>query len=204
MDMQKPTLKHSARYIALRTTSELEPGEYEWIETCGLENLKGRIKTADTLAKEASNTLTVALAGTAGALAYGIKLLSGEINFANLAATGGCIWLMFVSAFLVFGCLRVSPLPAVYSQPKSNLDRRKKGATFEQWQIGELYNIEDRIKDAVARNRRVGSRLNLARGLAVATPVFAVVFAYGLASLGSPLLERIPKTTPTECRTTMP
>lgn len=202
--MQKPTRKHSARNSARHETSELEPGEYEWIETCGLENLKGRIKTADTLAKEASNTLTITLAGTAGALAYGIKLLSGEMSFANLVASGACIWLMFVSVYLVFGCLRVSPLPAVYSQPEGNLERRKSTATFEQWRIGELYNIEVRIKKAVARNRKVGSRLNVARGLAVATPIFAIVFAYGWGVFGSSFLERIPKIPTTESRETTP
>lgn len=154
-----------------------EPGEYEWIERNAIENLKGRTATADTLAKEASTTLTVLLAGIGGSLAYAIKALEGDVTYAGVAATVACGWLVLLSALLVHFCMMVRPIPAVYSQPAGLLKRREAGASFEIWRYGELLNIEDRIQEAITRNRRVATKLNLVRTLAYLTPVVVAVFA---------------------------
>lgn len=47
----------------------------EWIEEAGRENLRFRLQNAETLAREAHQTLLVLLAGMGGALAYVVKTL---------------------------------------------------------------------------------------------------------------------------------
>lgn len=161
---------------------ELEEGEIDWIEKCGIENLKIRVATADTLAKEAAATLTVLLAGAGGAGAYAVKLLEGDRAVSTIALAAASAWLAGLACCLVYGCLRVAPIPAVYNQPGALLKRRESKQTYAEWRRGELVNIEGRIKRVVARNAKVGKWLNWIRILATATPfvstAFAVVFPY--------------------------
>lgn len=46
----------------------------KWAETQGLESIEARFETADLIAKEASATLTILLAGVAGSAAYAAKI----------------------------------------------------------------------------------------------------------------------------------
>jgi hypothetical protein len=149
----------------------LEPDELDWIENHAIENLKGRVETATVLAQEAHNTLMLVLTGTVGALAYGIKLVDGDVTYSNIGAAAACIWLMLVSAYVVHKCLRVAPIPAVYSQPKMLFGRVEQKVPFEEWRSKVVLLIEGRIQKAVQRNREVGSALNMARMLALLTPV---------------------------------
>lgn len=153
----------------------LEPTELDWIENHAIENLKGRVETATVLAQEAHNTLMLVLTGTVGALAYGIKLVDGDVTYSNIGASAACIWLMSVSAFVVHKCLRVAPIPAVYSQPKMLFGRIEQQVPYEEWRSKVVLLIEGRIKKAVQRNRDVGRALNLARMLALLTPMVSGV-----------------------------
>ncbi|MGE0797777.1 MAG: hypothetical protein AB7G13_06805 [Lautropia sp.] len=169
--MIQPSQLRVRRGHARSSPSQFSRDELDWIERHGIENLLGRAKTADTLAKEASLTLSLTLAGTVGALAYAVKVFSGELTYANVGFGCASVWLMAVSMFLVFGCLRVSAMPPIYNEPGKLLSRVDSGASFEQWRIGELHNIDDRIRKAAHRNRGVANRLNTARALAAMTPL---------------------------------
>lgn len=155
-----------------------EKDEYDWIEKAGIENLKGRVATADTLAKEAVTTLTVLLAGSGGAWAYALKLLDEQATTGAVAAVVAGAWLTALSMALVFLCLMIAPIPAVYNQPKKLLERPSHGWTFDQWRLAELLNIDERIARAVRRNNSVGDRLNWVRGLATATPILSGIGAW--------------------------
>jgi hypothetical protein len=150
-----------------------EPGEYDWIEKAGIENLKGRIATADTLAKEASATLTIFLAGAGGAWAYAVKLLDETATRGGVAALIAAVWLTLLAMILVLRCLRIEAIPAVYNQPGQLLQRQQAGETLDEWKRVELENIEARILDAVRRNDLMAKRLNDLRMLATLTPVLA-------------------------------
>lgn len=152
------------------TKKRFVEGEFEWIEKNGIENLKGRAATADMLAKEASTTLTVLLAGVGGSVAYAIKV-AGDHSGAVVAGTFVCVYLMVLSALLVYRCMMINPIPAVYSQPGGLLERIKHDASFDEWREGELLNIEDRIIGATKRNEFVAKKLNLVRQLAICTPI---------------------------------
>lgn len=163
------------RAVEAEEDALFDPGEYEWIERNGIENLKARVATADTLAKEASTTLTVLLAGIGGSLAFAAKSLEGAVTYQTVAAITTCAWLVFLSAMLVHFCMMVRPIPSVYSQPASLLQRANIGATLDQWRYGELLNIEDRIQEAIRRNHTVAQKLNLVRTLAYLTPVTVLI-----------------------------
>jgi hypothetical protein len=164
-------------------TQEFDSGEYDWIEKAGIENLKGRIATADTLAKEAVTTLTVLLAGAGGAWAYAIRLLDEVATRGGVAAVVAAVWLTLLSMFLVLRCLMISAIPAVYNQPGQLLKRPESGYSFDQWRLAELKNIEVRIKQAVRRNDEMAKRLNLVRALATSTPVLSLIGVWLFARL---------------------
>jgi hypothetical protein len=153
-------------------------GELDWIEKAAIENLKGRIATADILAKEAVTTLTVLLAGAGGGWALGLKLFDEQASTSAVAAFIAGAWLTILSMALVWLCMKIDSIPAVYNQPRELLGRDAQGATFDQWRRYELNNIEDRIKDAVARNDKVAVRLNWIRVLATLTPILSGISAW--------------------------
>jgi len=158
-------------------TRVFEPGELDWIEKHGIENLKGRIGTADILAKEAATTLTVLLAGAGGALAYAAKLLDEGASRGTVAASTAAVWLTFLAMLLVFRCLKIDAIPTVYNQPGQLMGRHTAGRSLETWREAELKNIEARIEDARIRNDKMASRLNIVRMLAALTPVLSGVAA---------------------------
>jgi hypothetical protein len=157
---------------------EFVAGELDWIEKAAIENLKGRVATADMLAKESVTTLTVLLAGTGGAFAWAIKLFDDKANVGTVAALIASAWLTGLTIYLVWGCLRIVELPAVYNQPGQLLGRAAEGASFEAWRRHELLNIEERIGEAVDRNNRIADRLNLIRILATVTPILSAIGAW--------------------------
>lgn len=150
-------------------------GEFEWIEKAAIENLKGRRETADVLAKEAATTLTVFLAGVGGSLAYGIKVLDGDTSNTAIAAAAVCLWLTVLSMILVLTCLKIKGIPAVYNQPGELLKRGDSQDSFDEWRLGELVNIQQRIETAVERNNTTARNLNRVRILAVCTPLIAAL-----------------------------
>ena len=158
-----------------KPASRFEPGELDWIEKAGIENLKQRIATADILSKEAATTLTVVLAGAGGAWAYAIKLLDEQATRGGVAAVWAGAWLTFVAAVLVWKCLQIGTIPAVYNQPGQLLQRAGSGETYEEWRFGELENLEERIGQATTRNNEMARRLNIVRVLATLTPFLAAI-----------------------------
>jgi hypothetical protein len=150
-------------------------GEYEWVEKAAIENLKGRRETADVLAKEAQTTLTVLLAGAGGAWAYAVKLLDSAATRGGVAALVAAAWLTLLAMLLVWWCMRIQPIPAIYNQPSKLLERPNSGESFEEWRLGELHGIQARIDKAVARNGLYAKRLNRIRVLATLTPVLALL-----------------------------
>ena len=170
--------KGEFRKAVVAEEREFEDGELEWIERCGIENLKGRMAMTDLLAKEAATTLTILLAGAGSAAAYAVKLLSGERSIATFAAGAASFWLGALACCLVGGCLMLKSIPALYNQPGLLLKRRESGETYEEWRRGELENIEERIRRAIRRNGTVARRLNWIRALAALTPFIAGLAAY--------------------------
>jgi len=153
------------------TTTRFEDGELDWIEKAALENLKQRITTADTIAKEAKETLTVLLALAGGSWAYSIKLLDESATRAMLAALLSGVWFTFLAMALVVLCMLVVKIPITYNEPAGLLQRQKHSATYEDWREGELENIQSRIDDAKKRNNKIASRLNWIRAGAAAAPL---------------------------------
>lgn len=145
----------------------------DYAEKAGLENIRFRLQNSETLAKEASSTLTVLLAGMGGSLAYAAKLFEeGTPSALMVGAAAVSAWLMVASILLVVFCMLTTSLPSPTNEP-SNL--YQKAFALEAIREVELRNLDERIKEVAARNHRVAAWLDRARLLAVSSPiVFAI------------------------------
>lgn len=141
-------------------------------EKAGIENLKARLETTSTLAKEASGTLTLLLAAMAGTLAFAAKSFdSGSAGPIAWGAAVTCGWLTLLSAVLVGRCLMIGENQSLYNDP-GNLYQPSLNLTAFQVREFELENLKERIKKTVQRNNRTSKWLNLVRGGAIATPIW--------------------------------
>ena len=148
----------------------------DWAERSGLENLKAHVAAVDTLAKEATGTLMLLLAGVGGALAYAQRVVDG-MAAAQPSAWGAaavCIWLALWAWALVRCCMMTGPMPQVYNEPL-NLYKPTLALTLVQVKVHELENIQSGIRLAVERNQSTGLWLNRVRLAMAATPVVFIV-----------------------------
>jgi hypothetical protein len=149
---------------------DLSDDALKWIEGAAIENMKGKHSTADVLAKEASVTLTVLLAGIGGTISYAVSgLTSANVSLTAWASLGTCLYLMGLAAWLVRDCMLVEPIPAVYNEPR-NLLRYATDPLANQ-RKAELDRLQSRIDEAYERNEKVASALNNIRLSAVGAPV---------------------------------
>lgn len=138
-------------------------------EKAGLENIRFRLQNAETLAKEATSTLTILLAGMGGAMAYAIRgFEQTSASALTIGATALSIWLMLAAALLVVFCMLTTDLPAPTNEP---MNLYQKEFTTEMIREVELRNLQERIKITTARNHRVAAWLDRTRLLAVISPV---------------------------------
>ncbi|HDV6327439.1 TPA: hypothetical protein RJR39_003532 [Burkholderia cenocepacia] len=145
----------------------------DWIEKAAIENLKAHHATADVIAKEASTTLTVLLAGAAGGLAYAGKALDAHSwTWYSFGAAAFTAWMTWLCYRCVKECLMISPIPQIYNEPR-NLDAPE--LTLNELREQEIAGLQNRIDEAAKRNGGLSTKMNNIRKLAVASPlVFAI------------------------------
>lgn len=156
------------------------PKVLEWVEKQGQDNLKARFATADLLAKEAQNTLTVLLAAIGGSAVYALKIFDHAPASPLVAASAVvCVYLVALSLGLVMACMMFQPYPALHQDPVNLMQRQHGLTTLRE---AELLNLNARIQDATRINSRRVLRLNRIRIAAVLSPL-----VFGLAALLSPV-----------------
>ncbi|MCM2290347.1 MAG: hypothetical protein NDI67_15085 [Sulfuritalea sp.] len=145
----------------------------DWVEKAGAENIKFRLQNAETLAKDASTTLTILLAGIGGSLAYAVKGFENpQIMPLTFGAAALSVWLTLAAVVLMVQCIVTTALPAPTNEPKNLF---QKDYALEKLREVELANLQDRIFQITARNHRVAAWLDRVRLLAIASPlVFAI------------------------------
>lgn len=147
----------------------------DWIERSAIENMKAHHTSADIIAKEASTTLTVLLAGVAGGLAYAGKAIEADSwTWYSFGAAMFTAWLTLLSYRCVTGCLMISPIPQIYNEPR-NLDAPE--LTLAELRESEILGLQNRIDDAAKRNSMLSRRMNRVRRLAVASPLVFTISA---------------------------
>ena len=148
----------------------------DWAEQHALENIRFHLGTADTLAKEATTTLTLLLAGVGGTMAHAMQGINKEtMSDSHVASIVLAVYLVVISATLVYKCMRVAPIPAPTNEPKNIYQPNFK---LDDLREAELNNLQTRIDDSVKRNDSVATWLNLIRFLAVFSPVIWVLVFY--------------------------
>lgn len=145
----------------------------DWIENSAIENLKAHHASADVIAKEASTTLTVLLAGAAGGLAYAGKAVDAHSwTWYSFGAAAFTAWLTWLCYRCVKECLMISPIPQIYNEPR-NLNAPE--LTLIELRESEILGLQSRIDRAARRNSDLSAKMNDIRRLAVASPlVFAI------------------------------
>lgn len=171
----RPAAQPSLPLTGPTASQALTKEDIEWIEKVGCENMKVHHVSADNLAKDAATTLTVLLAGLGGSLAYAAKAFD-EWHWTNLSAgaTALTVWFACLGLYLVVKCLMATPIPHIYNEPKNFV---QPGYTVLEIREAELENLQKRIDQAALRNSRLATHLNIARRLAVASPI---VFGLGV------------------------
>lgn len=147
----------------------------DWAEKAGLENIRFRLQNAETLAKDTSSTLTMLLAGMAGALAYAVK--GFEVQPITQLVFGAAVlsaWLMLIATLLMVKCILTTSLPAPTNEPK-NLYQKE--FALDLLREVELRNLQERIVQTTARNHRVAAWLDRVRLSAVASPLVFLLAA---------------------------
>lgn len=139
----------------------------DWIERAALENIRGHLQSADTLAKEAATTLTILLAALSGA--FGYSLTNSDYRLSAVALTA---YLFALCAILVTRCMMIKEFPATTNEPR-NLNQE--GFPLDVLRSVELRNIQDRIDQAAQRNAITAQWLNRVRIGTICSPmIFAV------------------------------
>lgn len=137
----------------------------------GQANMAERVGALRWLQQEASTTLTLCLAGMAGALAYAAPWLTTPANAEPLArgAAWACGYLALLAVLLVFGCLLARAVPPQANEPKNLLDVQAIGIVDLQWSEALALQVRiDRMRAAVERTARW---LNAPRAAAAALPL---------------------------------
>lgn len=147
----------------------------DWAEKAGAENIKFRLQNAETLAKEASTTLTILLAGIGGSLAYAVKgFESAQISSLAFGAAVLSAWLTLAAVVLMVQCIVTTALPAPTNEPKNLF---QKDYELDKLREVELGNLQERIFQTTARNHRVAAWLDRVRLLAISSPLVFVIAA---------------------------
>ena len=153
----------------------------EWIERGGQENLRFRLQNAETLAREAQQTLTVLLAGMGAALAYVVRgMESGAMTAIGAGVAALTFWLMLAAGTLVVKCVLSRDLQVPGNEP-DNL--WQEGWSHEKERIGELKSLQTRIVLTCTRNQAVSAWLDRVRLMAVASPAVFLLSALAWAAL---------------------
>lgn len=149
-----------------------------WAEAEGYANLKDHIETAAVISAQAATTLTLLLAGLGGALAFAVKIFEPGAGPVAWAAAALCAHLAVLAGVLVARNLNLVEAPMLHNQPYSLLHP---DATLDQLRMGELINLEARIRAQQGLNDLRACSLNLVRRAAIASPA---VFAAGALLAG--------------------
>lgn len=157
-----------------------DPEVLEWAEKAAIENLKFHGQCADALAREASTTLAVLLAGMGAALAHVIQALDrGSAGpLVGVSAALG-LGLAVLGLLVVTRCMRIEALAAPTNEPGH---LALPGFSVAQLRRAELCNMQARILQAVARNERTTGWLNRARLWAVYAVIAAGLLAVGFSA----------------------
>lgn len=148
----------------------------DWVETAAVENFKMQHRTADTLAKEATSTLAMMLAALGAVTAYAVKAISAPTPDAfSVGAVCLTVTLIALCAVLVWKCLMIQPIPAIFNEPKNLLGENVQKHTFDEIRRFELENMQEGIAEAIERNRKTARALNRIRLGAVISPVWFLV-----------------------------
>ena len=141
----------------------------EWVEKAAIENLKGHHQSADQIAKDSVQTLTVFLLIMTGAVAYAANAFQKcQFDWISVGATVFTGWFLILSILLVWKCLPMREMPAIFNEP-NNLYQPK--YSLDLMREAELGNFQIRINQAAARNARIAKWLNGLRLAAAASPL---------------------------------
>lgn len=142
-----------------------EADRLDWIENCGLENLRYHIQSTELLTKESNTTLNIFLAGAGAFLAYALKgIESIKPEASAYSAIGVSLYLFVLCGLVVLKCLKVKDIPTPTNEPE-NLNHPD--YSLQEVKKVELRNLQARIKMVTSRNKATSNWLNHLRMAAI-------------------------------------
>jgi hypothetical protein len=151
------------------------PKTLEWIEKHAQESLKARFQTAEILAKESQTTLTVLLAAIGASAAYAAKIFQpGAAGPIEIAAAVTCVYLVMLAVTLVAACMIFVSYPALHQDP---LNLMQPTYSIDEIREAEITNLQERIAEAAAINKKRARRLNRLRIATALSPFFFALVA---------------------------
>lgn len=151
----------------------------DYAEKAGLENLRFRLQNTEALSKDATSTLTYLLTGIGGSLAYAVSGFEKSVlSPLTVGAAVLSVWLMAISALLVFRCIKTSDLQTPTNEPLNLFTLEHDFLVIRK---NELKNLDERIQKTRERNRKTAFWLDSVRLLAIASPIIFGVSALAWA-----------------------
>jgi hypothetical protein len=141
----------------------------DFAEKAGMENIKFRLQNSETLAKEASSTLTILLSGIGGAMIFAAKIFEGSPPKAvEIGAFCFSIWLIATAMCLVINCILSTDIQTPTNQP---MNLYQKEFSLDAIRVVELRNLDARIELIAARNHRIAAWLDRVRISIIVSPI---------------------------------
>jgi hypothetical protein len=148
----------------------------DYAEKAGVENLKFRLQTFESLSKDANSTLTYLLAGIGGSAAFAANAIEktslSPITFGSAVLA---VWLMLISFLLVVKCIKTDNLQTPTNEPMNLYQPHLELNVIRE---NELKNLGERIFLVRSRNQKMARWLDHVRILAITSPVVFALSAW--------------------------
>lgn len=132
----------------------------DWAEGLGYQALKARIDSGGAIAAQANATLALLLAGAGGLGTLGLQLLQPHPGVVAWGCAAAAAHLAVMAVATVRHCINLVDAPPMFNRPGNLL---VPGVTLEQIRMGELANLDQRIRQQTAINKRRAEALNRIR-----------------------------------------
>lgn len=171
--MRIPQDTDEQRLALAQRFAHCDAAHRDWAEGLAYKNLESRIASAGAISSRVQAMITVLLGVLAGAGALALRVFETPGSPAAWGAVVAGVYACGVLLYMVRAVVTLQDAPAVYNRPANLL---VPGVTQEQVRLGELANLDERIRQQSALNAARAGALN---AVYLASAAIPLVFAAG-------------------------
>lgn len=160
--MAMPTLSvdSASEQALLQRIAACPPDLRDWAEALGYQALQARVASGAAIAAQATATLAALLAGAGGMGTLGLQVLQPHPGAAAWGCAATAVYLAIMAVATVRSCINLVDAPPMFNRPGNLL---VPGMTLAQVRMGELANLDQRIRIQTAINKQRAEALNRLR-----------------------------------------